>query len=122
MRGNAGSPSDGLTVQVLRSTRPIQISSSQARRPAAASCRLHAASRGRATFRLAHGRALDDLDERAALEQCDLGLGPGVVKGAYAQLPKYFADADRVRLGAHLAEGTTVMRGKGRAVVTAAVR
>lgn len=27
---------------------------------------------------------------------CDLGLGPGVVKGAYAQLPKYFADADRV--------------------------
>jgi sulfur-oxidizing protein SoxA len=27
---------------------------------------------------------------------CDLGLGPGVVKGAYAQLPRYFADADRV--------------------------
>jgi len=27
---------------------------------------------------------------------CDLGLGPGVVNGAYAQLPKYFADADRV--------------------------
>jgi sulfur-oxidizing protein SoxA len=27
---------------------------------------------------------------------CDLGRGPGVVKGAYAQLPKYFADADRV--------------------------
>src|SRR5436309_7449109 len=32
----------------------------------------------------------------ASLEQCDLGLGAGVVKGAYAQLPKYFADADRV--------------------------
>jgi len=32
----------------------------------------------------------------ASLEACDLGLGPGVVKGAYAQLPKYFADADRV--------------------------
>jgi sulfur-oxidizing protein SoxA len=31
-----------------------------------------------------------------SFEQCDLGLGPGVVKGAYAQLPKYFADADRV--------------------------
>ncbi|MEP7083602.1 MAG: sulfur oxidation c-type cytochrome SoxA [Betaproteobacteria bacterium] len=30
------------------------------------------------------------------LEQCDLGKGPGVVKGAYAQLPRYFADADRV--------------------------
>jgi sulfur-oxidizing protein SoxA len=33
---------------------------------------------------------------KVALEQCDLGLGPGVVKGAYAQLPRYFADADRV--------------------------
>jgi sulfur-oxidizing protein SoxA len=26
----------------------------------------------------------------ASLERCDLGLGPGVVKGAYARLPKYF--------------------------------
>ena len=32
----------------------------------------------------------------ASLEQCDLGLGPGVVKGAYARLPRYFPDADRV--------------------------
>ena len=32
----------------------------------------------------------------ASLEQCDLGKGPGVVKGAYAELPRYFADADRV--------------------------
>jgi sulfur-oxidizing protein SoxA len=31
-----------------------------------------------------------------SFEQCDLGLGPGVVKGAYAALPRYFADADRV--------------------------
>jgi sulfur-oxidizing protein SoxA len=35
--------------------------------------------------------------KNVSLEQCDLGLGPGVVKGAYAQLPKYFADADRVQ-------------------------
>lgn len=34
--------------------------------------------------------------KNATLEQCDLGLGPGVVEGAYAQLPRYFADADRV--------------------------
>ena len=34
--------------------------------------------------------------KNASLEQCDLGLGAGVVKGAYAQLPRYFADADRV--------------------------
>jgi sulfur-oxidizing protein SoxA len=32
----------------------------------------------------------------ASLEGCDLGKGPGVVKGAYAELPRYFADADRV--------------------------
>jgi len=33
---------------------------------------------------------------KVAFTQCDLGLGPGVVKGAYAQLPRYFGDADRV--------------------------
>ena len=35
--------------------------------------------------------------KKASLERCDLGLGPGVVKGAYAQLPRYFADTDRVQ-------------------------
>ena len=34
--------------------------------------------------------------KNASLERCDLGLGPGVVKGAYAQTPRYFADVDRV--------------------------
>jgi len=34
--------------------------------------------------------------KNASLEKCDLGLGPGVVKGAYAQLPRHFADVDRV--------------------------
>ncbi len=34
--------------------------------------------------------------KKVSFATCDLGLGPGVVKGAYAQLPKYFADADRV--------------------------
>ena len=33
---------------------------------------------------------------KVTLEKCDLGLGPGVVKCAYAELPRYFADADRV--------------------------
>jgi sulfur-oxidizing protein SoxA len=32
----------------------------------------------------------------ATLEKCDLGLGPGVVRGAYTVLPKYFADSDKV--------------------------
>ena len=30
------------------------------------------------------------------MDKCDLGLGPGVVRGAYARLPRYFKDADRV--------------------------
>jgi sulfur-oxidizing protein SoxA len=34
--------------------------------------------------------------KKVSLQQCDLGLGPGVVKGAYARLPRYFADANRV--------------------------
>lgn len=33
---------------------------------------------------------------KVSLEKCDLGLGPGVVKGAYVQMPRYFADAGRV--------------------------
>jgi len=34
--------------------------------------------------------------KKASLAQCDLGLGPGVVKGAYTVLPKYFADSGKV--------------------------
>ena len=33
---------------------------------------------------------------KVSFASCDLGQGPGVVKGAYAQLPRYFADAKRV--------------------------
>jgi len=32
----------------------------------------------------------------ASLEQCDLGLGPGVLKGAYVRMPRYFADAGQM--------------------------
>ena len=35
--------------------------------------------------------------KNASLERCDLGLSAGVVKGAYAQLPRYFADTDKVQ-------------------------
>ena len=34
--------------------------------------------------------------KNASLEQCDLGMGPGVVKDAYAHMPRYFKDTDRV--------------------------
>ena len=33
----------------------------------------------------------------ATLERCDLGLGPGQLKGAYARLPRYFEDAGKVQ-------------------------
>ncbi len=35
--------------------------------------------------------------KNASLEQCDLGKGPGVVKGAFVELPRYFADTARVQ-------------------------
>ena len=34
---------------------------------------------------------------KVTLEKCDLGLGPGVVKGAWVQLPRYFADTQKVQ-------------------------
>ena len=35
--------------------------------------------------------------KNASLEKCDLGKGPGVVKGAFVELPKYFADTQRMQ-------------------------
>jgi sulfur-oxidizing protein SoxA len=35
--------------------------------------------------------------KNASLERCDLGLGAGKVEGAFAQLPRYFADTDKVQ-------------------------
>jgi sulfur-oxidizing protein SoxA len=35
--------------------------------------------------------------KNASLEKCDLGLGPGVVKGAYVSLPRYFDDVKKVQ-------------------------
>lgn len=48
-------------------------------------------ARGAALWKKARG------PKNVSLEKCDLGLGPGVVAGAYAQTPRYFADADRVQ-------------------------
>ena len=33
----------------------------------------------------------------ASLEKCDLGKGPGVVKGAFVELPRFFADTQRMQ-------------------------
>ena len=35
--------------------------------------------------------------KNASLEQCDLGKGPGVVKGAFVELPRWFADTGKVQ-------------------------
>ncbi|MEZ5646773.1 MAG: sulfur oxidation c-type cytochrome SoxA [Burkholderiaceae bacterium] len=34
--------------------------------------------------------------KNVSLEKCDLGKGPGVVKGAFVELPRYFADTGKV--------------------------
>lgn len=46
--------------------------------------------RGEALWKEARGA------KKVSLEACDLGEGPGKLDGAYAKLPRYFADADRV--------------------------
>jgi L-cysteine S-thiosulfotransferase len=52
---------------------------------------------------------------KVSLEKCDLGLGPGVLKGAYAQLPRYFKDADRVMdLETRLLHCMETLQGRGR--------
>ena len=35
--------------------------------------------------------------KNASLEACDLGKGPGVVKGVFVELPRFFADTGRVQ-------------------------
>jgi len=35
--------------------------------------------------------------KNATLEKCDLGKGPGVVKGAFVELPRHFADTNKVQ-------------------------
>ncbi|MDE2081916.1 MAG: sulfur oxidation c-type cytochrome SoxA [Burkholderiales bacterium] len=48
-------------------------------------------AKGEALWKTARG------PKHASLERCDLGLGPGVVKGAFVHLPRYFADTGRVQ-------------------------
>ena len=56
--------------------------------------------------------------KNVSLEQCDLGKGPGVVHGAYAELPRYFADTDRVMdLESRLVYCMTTQQGFTRAEV-----
>jgi sulfur-oxidizing protein SoxA len=57
---------------------------------------------------------------QASLEACDLGKGPGVVKGAYAELPRYFTDTGRVMdLETRLAHCMVTLQGFAPAQVVA---
>ena len=57
---------------------------------------------------------------QATLERCDLGLGPGVVKGVYAQLPRLFTDTGRVQdLESRLVTCITMLQGIPEAEVIA---
>ena len=57
--------------------------------------------------------------KNASLEQCDLGKGPGVVKGAYAELPRYFPDVDRVMdLETRLVHCMVTLQGFNQAEIT----
>lgn len=47
-------------------------------------------ARGEALWKTKRG------DKGASLEQCDLGKGPGVIRGAYAEMPRFFPDAGKV--------------------------
>jgi sulfur-oxidizing protein SoxA len=54
-----------------------------------------------------------------SLEACDLGKGPGVTKGAYAELPRHFADTDRVMdLETRLVHCMVTLQGFSRAEAT----
>jgi len=56
----------------------------------------------------------------ATLQQCDLGKGPGVVKGAYAALPRYFKDTNKVQdLESRLVTCMTTLQGMPEAEIIA---
>ena len=50
--------------------------------------------------------------KNVSLEKCDFGKGPGVVKGAYVELPRFFADTGKVMdLDSRLAHCMTTQQG-----------
>lgn len=58
--------------------------------------------------------------KNVSLEKCDLGLGAGKVAGAYAKLPRYFKDTDRVMdLEARLVHCMVTQQGMDAKEVTA---
>jgi len=61
---------------------------------------------GRELFRAKRG------PKNVSLERCNFGLGPGKLKGAYAQLPRYFSDSKKVEdLESRLVTCMTTLQG-----------
>ncbi len=57
---------------------------------------------------------------KVSMEKCDLGKGTGVVKGAYAELPRYFPDTQRVQdLESRLITCMTTLQGTLESDITA---
>ena len=57
--------------------------------------------------------------KNVSLEQCDLGKGPGQLKGVYSALPRYFKDVDRVMdLETRLLHCMTALQGRTREEAT----
>lgn len=57
---------------------------------------------------------------KVSLEKCDLGKGKGVVKGAYAEMPRYFKDTKRVQdLESRLLTCMTTLQGIPEEQITA---
>ncbi len=58
--------------------------------------------------------------KNASLEKCDLGKGKGVVKGAYAEMPRYFKDTKKVQdLESRLLTCMTTLQGIPEEQITA---
>ena len=61
--------------------------------------------------------------KNVSLEKCDLGQGPGVLRGAYASLPRYFADVDRVMdLETRLLHCMMTLQGRSREEATKEIK
>lgn len=71
------------------------------------------ADRGEILFKTKRG------PKNASLEKCDFGLGAGKLDGAYAQLPRYFKDTDKVEdLESRLVTCMVKLQGLSHAEVT----
>lgn len=93
-----GQPADGLAIgrQMLAEDNPGELW----------------VARGEQLFRERRG------PKNASLEQCEFGMGPGRLEGAFARLPRYFADSGKVEdLESRLLKCMVELQGLDRAAI-----